>query len=207
MAMIMKPETKTVLENNTSWLFLSLFFFVIGIGIAYFAPQNGTLFLEEIPATQQNLLQEMAQAVFEGPPVRGMLILFVNNMIASLQVMILGILLGVPTLLGLLANGALIGYVMKGLALEGIPLLTFISLGVLPHGIFELPAFFLSTSFGLKLGFHLVFPLPNKKRGQSLKSIFKEYWSILPLVVYLLLLAAAIEVLITPALLRMVIDF
>lgn len=205
--MIIKQETWTILRQNINWIVLSLFFFLIGIVIAYIAPRNGIMFFGEIREGQQKLLQEMAQMVFEGSPIRGMAILFVNNILASLQVMFLGILLGVPTLLGLLTNGALIGHVIKGLALEGIPLFPFLSLGVLPHGIFELPAFFFSTAFGLKIGFHLVFPLPNKKRGESLKHILKEYWTILPLVVCLLIVAAVIEVLVTPALLKLVIDF
>ncbi len=204
--MFIKPGTWAVISENLNWLVLSLLFFLLGAGIVYLAPQNGAWFLEEIPAEQKQLLQEMAQMVFEGSPFRGALILFANNVLASLQVMLLGIALGVPSLLGLLANGALLGYIMKSLTLEGIPLLPFIFLGMLPHGIFELPAFFLSAALGLKMGFHLVFPLPHKKRGESLKYILKEYWTLLPLVLYLLALAAIIEVLVSPALLQQAMD-
>ncbi len=204
--MFIKPGTWNVISQNLNWLVLSLLFFSLGAGIVYLAPQNGTYLLEEIPAEQKQLLQEMAQMVFEGSALRGALILFGNNVVASVQVMILGIALGVPSLLGLLANGALLGYIMKSLSLEGIPLLPFIFLGILPHGIFELPAFLLSAALGLKMGFHLVFPLPHKKRGESLKYILKEYWTLLPLVFYLLALAAMIEVLVSPALLQRVMD-
>ncbi len=204
--MFIKPGTWAVISENLNWLVLSLLFFLLGAGIVYLVPQNGAWFLEEIPAEQKQLLQEMAQMVFEGSPFRGALILFANNVVASLQVMLLGIALGVPSLLGLLANGALLGYIMKSLTLEGIPLLPFIFLGMLPHGIFELPAFFLSAALGLKMGFHLVFPLPHKKRGESLKYILKEYWTLLPLVLYLLALAAIIEVLVSPVLLQQVMD-
>ncbi len=204
--MFIKPGTWNVISQNLNWLIISLLFFSLGAGIVYLAPQNGIYLLEEIPAEQKQLLQEMAQMVFEGSPLRGALILFGNNLVASVQVMILGIALGVPSLLGLLANGALLGFIMKSLSLEGIPLLPFIFLGILPHGIFELPAFLLSAALGLKMGFHLVFPLPHKKRGESLKYILKEYWTLLPLVFYLLALAAIIEVLVSPALLQRVMD-
>ncbi len=200
--MIIKPETGAILRQNVNWIVISLIFFLLGMIIAYIAPQNGALF-GEIPEGQRKILQDMAQMVFEGSPLRGIIILFVNNIFASLQVMFLGILLGIPTLLGLFANGALVGYIMKELSLGGVALFPFISLGILPHGIFELPAFFISTALGLKLGFHLVFPLPNKKRGESLKYILKEYWTILPLVVSLLIIAAIIEVLVTPALIQL----
>ncbi len=205
--MIIKPETRVILQQNISWLIISLLFFLIGIIIAYTAPRNGFLFFGDVTEGQHQFLQEMARLVFEGSPIRGIAILFFNNLLASLQAMFLGIILGIPTLLGLFTNGALLGYLMKELSLEGVSLLPFISLGILPHGIFELPAFFFSTAFGLKLGFHLVFPLPNKKRGESLKQVLKEYWTILPLVVYLLVIAAVIEVLVTPALLGLVVDF
>lgn len=149
-------------------------------------------------------MQEMAELIFTSPPVIGIAILFFNNLLSSLYVVLLGIILGLPSLLGLFTNGAFLGTVMSSLSHEGISALTFVSLGVLPHGIFELPAFFLAAAFGLKLGFHTIFPLPQKKRGESIIFIWKEFWSILPLVLNLLILAAVIEILITPHLLNMV---
>jgi stage II sporulation protein M len=92
--------------------------------------------------------------------------LFLHNLFASLQMMLMGIFLGIVPLIGLFTNGALLGSIAAGLATEDIPLLAFMSLGILPHGIFELPAFFISSAFGMKMGFHLVFPLPQKKGGK-----------------------------------------
>ena len=91
-------------------------------------------------------------------------------------------LLGIPSLFGLFFNGALLGSLLVTLGLENQPVFVFIALGILPHGVFELPAFFISAAFGLKLGFHLIFPLPQKKRGESISLIWKEYWSLFPLV-------------------------
>ena len=91
------------------------------------------------------------------------------------------------------------------LAGEGISILSFTVLGILPHGIFEIPAFIISAAFGLKLGYHLIFPLTGKKRGESLVTIWREYWSVFPLIMNLLILAAIVEVLVTPYFLQRII--
>jgi len=73
--------------------------------------------------------------------------------------------------------------------------------GILPHGVFELPAFLISVALGLKLGYHLIFPLPGHSRRASLRDIFKEISIVLPIIFIFLFLAALIEVFITPAVL------
>ncbi len=149
-------------------------------------------------------MQEMAEIIFTSPPIVGIVLLFLNNLLASLYVVLLGIILGLPPLLGLFTNGAFLGTIMAGLSREGVNALAFFSLGVLPHGIFELPAFFLAAAFGLKMGFHIIFPLPQKRRGESIIFIWKEFWAVLPLLLNLLILAAVIEILVTPHLLNLV---
>ena len=144
----------------------------------------------------------MAEMIFSGPRWRGILILFFHNLIASLQMTVLGVLLGIPSLLGLFANGALMGSLLMEIGREGLPLFSFIAIGILPHGLFELPAFITCAAFGLKIGYHLVFPLPQKKRRESLGVIWKEFFTLFPLITGLLILAASIEVIVTPLLVK-----
>jgi stage II sporulation protein M len=145
----------------------------------------------------------MAELILNSPPLAGIVLLFLNNLFASMYIVLLGVILGLPPLLGLFTNGAFLGTVITNLGLSGINALAFFSLGVLPHGVFELTAFFLSAAFGLKLGFHAIFPLPQKKRGESIVFIWKEFWTVLPLILILLVIAAAIEILVTPHLLNL----
>lgn len=193
-----------IIRQNLNWIVLSLLFFIFGIIASVLAFGGGSNFLVELTESQQQLLEEMAELIFAGSPLTGILILFLNNLFASLQIMIFGILLGIPTLLSLFANGAIIGGVAANLGDGPIPSLAFLALGILPHGIFELPAFLTSAAFGLKLGFHLVFPLPQKRRWESLKFIWKEFFTILPLILLLLIIAAIIEILVTPMLIQLI---
>lgn len=204
--MFTKSNILFILRQNLNWVMLASFFFSLGI-IFSTLPLKESFFIFELTASQQKILHEMAKVLLQGPPLRGILMLFMNNLFASLQMMLLGIFLGIPTLLGLFANGSLLGSIIISLSEKSIPPLTFIALGILPHGIFELPAFIISAAFGLKLGFHLVFPMPNKKRRQSLGYTWKEFWALLPLIISLLFIASIIEVLLTPFLVKNFIHF
>ncbi len=198
----MISRLNAVIADNKSWLFLAFGFFMLGFMLTYTAlkrdPELFTM-LEEIALP---LLRELGDRVFSTTPLQGTAILFMHNLTASLQVIIFGFILGIPPLLSTLANGTLLGAMTARLAQEGIMPLQFLVLGILPHGIFEIPAFLFSAALGLKLGYHVVFPLPDHSRGETLGHIFREIKHLLPAIVLLLAAAALIEVFITPALIR-----
>lgn len=75
--------------------------------------------------------------------------IFLNNIVSSFFSSFLGVFLGIYSIMATLVNGYLIGFVSKlSVVDEGV-----ISLWRLfPHGIFELPAIFISFASGLKLG-------------------------------------------------------
>lgn len=156
----------------------------------------GQLPLEEL----DGMLSLILEAAF---PINAILI-FLNNFLSMAQMLLLGVLAGISPLFTLALNGALVGMVMAASAAEGLPVGAIVVLGILPHGIFELFAFFLCGAMGLKFGYHLFFPLPGKNRLASYRHIWKETISVLPLVVILLAAAAVIEVLLTPRLLALV---
>ena len=199
--MLINPNVIRIIRQNLNWIIIALFFFLFGIFLAAFALGNENFFLTELTKSQQDLLAEMAEMIFAGPP-EGNSYSLLNNLLVSLQMMIFGFFLGITPLIGLFTNGALLGSIIAGLEYQGASALVFLSLGVLPHGIFELPAFIISAAFGLKLGFHLLFPLPQKKRGESFKYIWREFISVLPLIICLFLIAAIVEITITPLLLK-----
>jgi stage II sporulation protein M len=203
--MLIKPKTRRIFGHNISWILLAAFFFLFGIISAVIFFGNENLFLTELTAAQKEILGDLAELILGGSLLRGIMLLFLNNLFTSLQMVVLGIFLGIPSLFGLFFNGALLGSLLVTLGRESQPVFAFIALGILPHGVFELPAFFISAAFGLKLGFHLIFPLPQKKRLESLSFIWKEYWGLLPLVAGLLILAAIIEIGLTPLLLKLIV--
>lgn len=113
--------------------------------------------------------------------------IFQNNVQASFFGFLMGILLGIPSIIVLFTNGLLIGYVVnKVAASQGLlPLWT-----LLPHGIFEIPAVFISLGLGLKLGFFVF-------ERNKIKAFKRRFYSglkvFLFIVVPLLLIAAIIE--------------
>ena len=122
------------------------------------------------------------------------------------QMLLLGVIAGISPLFTLGLNGAMVGIILALTAGEGLPLHQVILFGIMPHGVFELFAFFLCGAMGLKFGYHCVAsPLPGKTRMESFRYIWKEVISVLPLIVILLLAAAFIEMLVTPKLLEVII--
>ncbi|MBS4008303.1 MAG: stage II sporulation protein M [Clostridium sp.] len=192
--------SKIILENR-SWLALATLFFMGGTLFMYTALSQDPRLLPLMEETALTMLKELAEQVFSGHPLRGVAILFLNNTFASLQAMVLGVFLGVAPLFSAMANGAILGTVAFQLTHEFAQPLPLLLAGILPHGVFEIPAFLVSVALGLKLGYHLIFPLPGHSRHASLKGIWKEIGNVLPMIFLLLFLAAMIEVFITPAVL------
>ena len=113
--------------------------------------------------------------------------IFVNNIQSSFFGIIFGVFLGIFPVIGAIGNGYILGFVsLMAFEKEGIDVL----LRLLPHGIFELPAVFISLGLGLKFGTFIF----QKNKGE----LFKEYfWNSLRvflfIVVPLLIIAAIIE--------------
>lgn len=120
--------------------------------------------------------------------------IFLNNAVKSLLVLLLGIFFGIVPIFFIFINGQLVGLFLGVAQLNGKG--TLAVLGLLPHGIFEIPALVISAGYGLWLGgcfFRLIFR--KEPFGVHLKFALKKYWQV---VVPLLLVAAAIETLVTP---------
>jgi stage II sporulation protein M len=90
-----------------------------------------------------------------------MLGIFENNVIKCFLVVILGLAAGVAPLVFTIANGIVIG-IAVGYTLGKSGLL-FVLVGMLPHGIIEMPMVFLSGAIGLKLGYDVLRALFQKK--------------------------------------------
>lgn len=195
-----------VLKHNRSWLLLAVLIFTAG-GI--YSCYTGITSGGGAPLAGAGLeeLQVLFDLILGSNPVIAVMLLFMFNFITLAQMILLGVFAGVSPLFTLFLNGRMLGTLAIAAAGEGLPLLPLFFLGILPHGIFELPAFFICGAMGLKFGYHCVaFPLPGKTRLQSLKYIWKETISVLPPAVLLLLAAALVEVMVTPRLLGLVMD-
>ncbi len=110
--------------------------------------------------------------------------IFLNNSQASLFGIVLGMLLGIFPLFASIFNGYLLGYVSKFVIAEG----NFLSLWrLLPHGIFELPAVFISFGLGLRQGLFFF-----EKKNKGFKYYFYNAIKVFLLIIIPLLVVAAI---------------
>jgi stage II sporulation protein M len=156
------------------------------------------LYAPQLATQLQELLKQFAD-VFRGlPRLQLAAAIFFNNSLKTLVVILLGPLLGIAPVIFLVINGAILGAVMPvAAASRGLwPSIMTIA----PHGILELPAIILGTSIGLRLGAHAWRRLRDKADKTLLSELgdgLRIYFSI---ILPLLLIAAAVEVYITPLL-------
>lgn len=122
------------------------------------------------------------------------LFIFLNNLIKGFLIVVFGTLFGLAPAVFIFSNGEMIGLVL-GVSKLGIGPLKVI-LGLLPHGILEVPAIIMSSGYGLWLGYRFW-------RFVFFREPFKIYFSYalkryVRIIVPLLLVAAIIETFITP---------
>jgi uncharacterized membrane protein SpoIIM required for sporulation/ABC-type transport system involved in multi-copper enzyme maturation permease subunit len=129
--------------------------------------------------------------------------LFFNNTRAVLTIFLAGLVsFGVLGIMVYMLNIGLIGGLYALLRLLHMPVLPLFMAGILPHGIFEIPALMLGSATTLYFGVSLVTPQAGKSMGEVLIELFADWAKIfIGLVVPLLAVAALIEANITPLLL------
>jgi len=178
-------------EYKKSWEFLkgskNFIYLVVGIFfvfaiLGFFVPAPG--FISDYIKTYVEQLVNETQGMGQ---LNLITFIFLNNAKTSFFGIILGVFLGVFPIISSIINGYLVGFVSSiavGEAGGGV------LWKLLPHGIFELPAVFISLGMGFKLGTFIF-------KKDELKS-FKEYfWNSLRvflfIVIPLLVIAAIIE--------------
>jgi len=117
--------------------------------------------------------------------------ILVQNVMASILILVSGVFIGIVPILSIASNGFFLG-VLYHQAAEGESYLK-AALEVLPHGVFEIPALLVASSYGLWLGVMVV----RRMRGREstllrfhIEHAFRRYFAV---VFPLLIVAAAIE--------------
>ncbi|MFF2484106.1 stage II sporulation protein M [Paenibacillus sp. NPDC058071] len=89
----------------------------------------------------------------DNPTLAFILFIFFNNAIKSVFVIYIGALFGVIPLFFLLVNGMVIGFLLKHVAeTGGAGEVWTVIVGLVPHGIIEIPAIIVACAYGLKFG-------------------------------------------------------
>jgi stage II sporulation protein M len=117
--------------------------------------------------------------------------ILLHNMMATILVLISGVLVGVIPTFAIGANGFLLGVVYSQAAeMTGY---WKAALKVLPHGVFELPALLIAASYGLWLGVAVVQRMRGKESNlirSHIEHAFRRYFAV---VFPLLIVAAGVE--------------
>jgi stage II sporulation protein M len=170
------------IKESRNFIYSVVGIFVFFTLIGFFVPAPDFI-SEQILQFIQNLVAQT-----QGLPVSDLIIfILLNNLQTSFFGIVLGAVLGIFPFFAAIANGYLLGFVSTMSVGEGG---FSVLLKLLPHGIFELPATFISFGLGLKLGTFIF----RKDKAES----FREYfWNsirvFLFVVVPLLIVAAIIE--------------
>lgn len=129
--------------------------------------------------------------------------IFWHNLRAVLVMFLFGLFsFGVLGMLVYVFNLAVVGGVLGAFEVFGVSPLLMLAVGILPHGVFELPAFILSSAAVLHLGVTLVTPDTSKTLGESLLESLADWAKVtFGIALPLFAVAAAVESWITPILL------
>src|SRR3989344_1497069 len=141
-----------ILDSKNYILFIILLFLISSlIGVIY--PE---IFKESI----KNFLSELFNKVKDYDFFRLVFFIIKNNVLSALSSFVFGIFFGIFPLVTSIANGYVLGFVAGMSAKIAGPS---VILRLIPHGIFELPAIFISLGLGLRLGLS-IFIKGNKNK-------------------------------------------
>ncbi len=185
--MINKNSFK-ILKSSKKYIFFAAVLFFISFFL-------GILFVKIYPSLAADSLEELAGAfsfLFDLNPLQMGVFIFLNNTIKAFLFMSLGILLAIPTLIFIIVNGWVLGFVVALIYPEiGIGGLF---KGLFFHGIFEISALLIASGIGIFLGVESVKAKKNiiliKEKLLSAMTLF------LYIIIPLLFIAALIETLI-----------
>jgi len=126
--------------------------------------------------------------------------LFVNNLQACILLFLGGVSFGILTIFIMSLNGIVIGAIMELVSKDHTPL--FVAAAILPHGIFEIPAFILSGALGILLAQSLIAEWYGGEDTAVSAGRFGRLFVlyVLPLVA----IAACVEAFITPVVIHLV---
>jgi stage II sporulation protein M len=155
-------------------LILFFIFGLLGFFFPYFFEQEILEFIKNV--SEKTIGMNVLETI---------LFIFFNNLKACFVSIIFGFFFGLIPIIITITNAYLIGFVSrKVVSQEGF----FVLWKLLPHGIFELPAFFLSIGLGINLGMSFF------RKGDSwknLKNTFRETSRVFVFVILVLLIIAA----------------
>lgn len=197
----MLSKTGGVISSNTVgmsfrfWVLIAGGLFVIGIGtgiaVATVMPDGiADLFSEQVSTLGDigDFLRPFSLTMLAFLYLKNALVLVVSFLFSPFLCLI--------PVIALLFNSAFLSYIAVIIAQEKS--LGFLLAGLLPHGIFEIPALIIGEAAALSFGVAMIVALFTRDRGNRLLPRFKTNLKYLLIALALLVPAAIIETFVTP---------
>lgn len=189
--MQLKKDLKEFWQQVRLTLFFVFVIFIVGILVGIILPDSAKIMiLQAVSDRFADILEGAYDSTILGIKI------FLNNLMVC-GILFVSTVLILPPLVILFTNGLMIGvfgelfYIMEAIS-PGNFIISMLSL--IPHGIFEIPAFILSAVFGFNLFIKLIFG-PKILSKQTRKQAFIYYIkNFIIIIIPLLLIAALMEV-------------
>lgn len=190
-----KKTLKIYLRSLLPYILISGIIFSLGIFAGY-------RFVENYPSEAEELISQLRKTfepILKTGKISQILFIFLKNGISTFLIIIGGIIFGIFPIIALISNGELLG-MLANFTFREYSIFYFLS-GVLPHGLIEITCFLISCAMGLKIGKTLIRKI-FKKEGNIKNELNLALSVFLKIILIFLFLAAILEVLLTPELLR-----
>lgn len=187
-----------ILKASRRYIVLATGLFLMGIAagasVFYYSPLDASQLLLLLDRKFGPMTRSMAE--LDIPDMAGLV--FWNNLKATGLLIAGGIAFGILPMVMVFINGLLVGMVSGDVVRQGFGLFPFILVGILPHGLFEIPAYILGGTLGIRLGFNILGYERGRQHGQGLKVIVIDTLVVLVIVLIpLLAIGSVVEVSVT----------
>ncbi len=179
---------KNLIWGNRRWFFVITAVFLVSVLIGVLVSLFATSFSEQIIASY---VRSIKPDLKEGWDLT--LFIYQRNLTITTLASVFSFFFGIAAIFVTFINGLLLGLIFGYPKIYSLANpLYFVAL-IVPHGILEYFATFLSLAFGLRLGINWTLITNQGKRKQTFFKNFRELLTILVLVGFILFLAAFIE--------------
>jgi len=149
------------------WLFIAIFLFGAGIALGLTVPANTSLVSEQLRAFEQ-----FATFLAPLPKPFVAIFIFIKNISVILMSLILSPLLCLVPVVVLISNGLIIGLISN--LVGGEKSIGYLLAGLLPHGVFEIPAFMIGEAVALSFGTAVFISLVKGRKSYIVTNVKKN---------------------------------
>ncbi|MFC1933936.1 stage II sporulation protein M [Chloroflexota bacterium] len=174
------------------WILIAVFLFGIGLVLGLATPIS----IADLAAEDIAALEQLSDLLATLPKSSIFVFIFLKNVSALLISFVLSPIFYLAPVTALTFNGWLIGFLSAAVVQEKS--LGYLLAGLLPHGIFELPALILGEAVALSFGTTVILALFKQERRNLLLADLKRNLRYLTIALILFLPAAIIETYVTP---------